>query len=143
MREVPLYLFHMKLRVGRFLMREVPLYLFHKERPLPDRGLPPCLLKHDTPKNITRVERERECCIDRLLVRIHFVIETIWWTGLASWASEFPMKVTLHLLFPRRKQPPETFSRDLQTRDLKSPKQVATFVAKSAVTAAALGMELL
>ena len=28
---------------------------------------------------------EREFFIDNLLVRIHFIIETIWWTGLAPW----------------------------------------------------------
>jgi len=28
--------------------------------------------------------------IDNLLVRIHFIIEMIWWTGLAPWEFEFP-----------------------------------------------------
>jgi len=28
---------------------------------------------------------EREFFIDNLLVRIHFIIEMIWWTGLAPW----------------------------------------------------------
>jgi len=28
---------------------------------------------------------EREFYIDNLLVRIHFIIEMIWWTGLAPW----------------------------------------------------------
>ena len=28
---------------------------------------------------------ERDFVIDNLLVRIHFVIEMIWWTGLAPW----------------------------------------------------------
>ena len=28
--------------------------------------------------------------IDNLLVRIHFIIELIWWTGLAPWEIEFP-----------------------------------------------------
>ena len=37
-------------------------------------------------------QRERECFIDNLLVRIHFIIEMIWWTGLAPWEfeSSFP-----------------------------------------------------
>ena len=26
-----------------------------------------------------------ECFIDNLLVRIHFFIEMVWWTGLAPW----------------------------------------------------------
>ena len=29
--------------------------------------------------------REREFCIDNLLVQIHLIIEMIWWTGLAPW----------------------------------------------------------
>jgi len=28
--------------------------------------------------------------IDNLLVRLLFIIETIWWTGLAPWNFEFP-----------------------------------------------------
>ena len=31
---------------------------------------------------------EREFFIDNLLVRIHFIIEMIWWTGLAPWEFE-------------------------------------------------------
>ena len=31
--------------------------------------------------------RERKV-IDNLLVRIHFIIEMIWWTGLAPWEFE-------------------------------------------------------
>ena len=33
---------------------------------------------------------EREFFIDNLLVRIHFIIEMIRWTGLAPWEIEFP-----------------------------------------------------
>jgi len=33
--------------------------------------------------------REREFFIDNLLVRIHFIIVMIRWTGLASWEFEF------------------------------------------------------
>ena len=33
---------------------------------------------------------ERGFYIDNLLVRIHFIIEMIWWTGLAPWDFEFP-----------------------------------------------------
>jgi len=32
-----------------------------------------------------RRSTEREFCIDNLQVRIHFIIEMIWWTGLAQW----------------------------------------------------------
>ena len=36
-----------------------------------------------------RRSSEREFLIDKLLVRIRFIIEMIWWTGLAPW--EVPM----------------------------------------------------
>ena len=34
-------------------------------------------------------EREREYFIDNLLVRVHFIIETIRWTGVALGEFEF------------------------------------------------------
>jgi len=37
----------------------------------------------------------REFFIDNLLVRIHFIIEMIWWTGLAPWEFEFPFPGSL------------------------------------------------
>ena len=40
-------------------------------------------------------QREREFFIDNLLVRIHFIIEIIWWTGLAPWEFEFPFPGSL------------------------------------------------
>jgi len=40
-------------------------------------------------------QTQRECFIDNLLVRIHFIIEMIWWTGLAPWEFEFPFPVSL------------------------------------------------
>ena len=36
------------------------------------------------------ITRERDFFIDNLLVRIHFFVEMIWWTGLAPWEFEFP-----------------------------------------------------
>ena len=36
-----------------------------------------------------RQSRERELWIDNLLVRIHYIIEMIRWTGLAPWEFEF------------------------------------------------------
>ena len=44
---------------------------------------------------------ERNFFMDNLLVRIHFVIETIWWTGLAPWESEFPFPGSLISTFQR------------------------------------------
>jgi hypothetical protein len=38
---------------------------------------------------VSNPEREGEFFIDKLLVRILFIIETIWWTGLTLWDFEF------------------------------------------------------
>jgi hypothetical protein len=35
-------------------------------------------------------EGERESFLENLLVQIQFIIEMIWWTGLAPWEFEFP-----------------------------------------------------
>jgi len=40
--------------------------------------------------NLTAQGPEREFFIDNLLVRIHFIIVMIRWTGLAPWEFEFP-----------------------------------------------------
>ena len=42
--------------------------------------------------------------IDNLLIRIHFIIEMIWWTGLAPWEFEspFPGSLTSTFLVSRR-----------------------------------------
>ena len=42
---------------------------------------------------------ERDFFIDNLLVRIHFIIEMIWWTGLAPWEFEFPFPGSLTSTF--------------------------------------------
>jgi len=42
---------------------------------------------------------EGEFVIDNLLVRIHFIIEMIWWTGLAPWVFEFPFPGSLTATF--------------------------------------------
>ena len=36
-----------------------------------------------------------EFFIDNLQARIHFIIEMIWWTGLAPWVFEFPFPGSL------------------------------------------------
>ena len=43
-------------------------------------------------KRAARARRgaEREFFIDNLMVRIHFIIVMIRWTGLAPWEFEFP-----------------------------------------------------
>ena len=42
---------------------------------------------------------EREFFIDNLLVRIHFIIVMIRWTGLAPWELEFPFPGSLTFTF--------------------------------------------
>jgi len=42
---------------------------------------------------------EREFFIDNLLVRIHFMIVMIRWTGLALWEFEFPFPGSLTSTF--------------------------------------------
>jgi len=42
---------------------------------------------------------EREFFIDNLLVRIHFSIVMIRWTGLAQWKFEFPFPGSLTSTF--------------------------------------------
>jgi len=62
-------------------------------------------LKYEPPPpgaaNTNRVirEREREFFIDNLLVRIHFIIVMIRWTGLAPWEFEFPFPGSLTSTF--------------------------------------------
>ena len=53
-----------------------------------------------TPEKIDKV-REREIFIDNLLVRIHFIIVMIRWTGLAPWEFQgrVPSRVLLFFFF--------------------------------------------
>jgi len=44
---------------------------------------------------------EREFFIDNLLVRIHFIIGMIRWTGLASWEFEFPLQENIAMTLER------------------------------------------
>ena len=60
---------------------------------LPPTPLPPTQTVDRTKwithtKWTTHTRIEREFFIDNLLVRIHFIIEMIWWTGLAPWEFE-------------------------------------------------------
>jgi len=48
---------------------------------------------------VKSLQRERECFIDNLLVRIHFIIVMIRWTGLAPWEFEFPFPGSLASTF--------------------------------------------
>ena len=68
-----------------FLMSEVPLYFNC------------CTAALDTPA------QEREFFFDNLLVRIHFIIVMIRWTGLAPWEFEFPFPSSFLPSTQRRK----------------------------------------
>jgi len=48
------------------------------------------------------VPRQREFFIDNLLVRIHFIIVMMRWTGIAPWEFEFPIPGSLTPTFPPR-----------------------------------------
>ena len=66
--------------IGRFLTKIVPSsYTF-------------CFTKPQSPPPYRKT-----FLIDNLLVQIHFIIETIWWTSLAPWEFEFPFQVTFYL----------------------------------------------
>ena len=49
----------------------------------------------------TPANRVREFFIDNLLVRVHFIIVMIRWTGLAPWEFEFPFPGSLTSTFRR------------------------------------------
>ena len=44
-------------------------------------------------------QREGTFFIDNLLVRIHFIIVMLGWTGLAPWEFEFPFPGSLAFTF--------------------------------------------
>ena len=56
------------------------------------------------PKDRLPLLREEET-LHNLLVRIHFIIVMIWWTGFAPWEFEFPfpgsLTSTFHAPAPR------------------------------------------
>ena len=54
-----------------------------------------------------RVTSEREFFIDNLLVRIRFIIEMIWWTGLAPWEFEFPFSGSLRVTSCLKRSSPD------------------------------------
>ena len=63
-----------------------------------ERGTPVARLPGAVP-GLFLLKREREIFIDNLLVRIHFIIVTIRWTGLAPWEFEFPFPGSLTSTF--------------------------------------------
>ena len=69
------------------------------------------MMLHDT-----TVPPEREFFIDNLLVRIHFIIVTIRWTGLAPWEFEFPFPGSLTSTFLRQRPKASTVNPTGQSR---------------------------
>ena len=83
-----------------FLMSEVPLYRYspHADHQAVIADLIKPLL--DAPP----LAMDYEFFTDDLLVRIHFIIVMMRWTGLAPWIFEFPFPGCLTALEP----PPQT-----------------------------------
>ena len=59
----------------------------------------------------------REFFIDNLLVRVLFVIEMMWWTGLAPWEFEFPLPGSLTSTFHEIQPHQKVNSRSYRTRE--------------------------
>ena len=57
------------------------------------------VIKKRREAHLHREGTEREFFIDNLLVRIHFIIVMIRWTGLAPWDFEFPFPGSLTSTF--------------------------------------------
>ena len=49
---------------------------------------------------MVRTPPKRDLFVGNLLVRIRFIIEMIWWTGLAPWDFKFPFSGSLISTFP-------------------------------------------
>ena len=59
--------------------------------------------KHYTMHMLRNDQRSfREFFVDNLLVRVHCIIEMIWWTGLAPWELECPFLGSLISTFLKR-----------------------------------------
>ena len=75
--------------------RNVDSWLPKKRNSTPPHGTRP-VLNH--PVDAVELKRERKFLIDNLLVRIHYVMVTFRWTGLAQWEFEFPFPGSLSYL---------------------------------------------
>ena len=85
-----------------FIISEVLLYARGASTPFTGRTVTDI----GTSCTLQRLLEEREFLIDNLLVRVHFIIVMIRWTGLAAWEFEFPFPGSLTSTFlgvpPRR-----------------------------------------
>jgi len=55
---------------------------------------------HTLSLSLSRFGKRESFFIDDLLVRVHFIIVMIRWTGLAPWEFEFPFSGSLTSTFP-------------------------------------------
>ena len=78
-------------------------------------------------------ETEREFFIDNLLVRIYFILEMIWWTGLTPWEFEFsfPGSRISTFLEPRSKSKAQSAMALLERLDLISQRVFIKSFSKS------------
>ena len=80
-------------------MREVPLYRFTVAFPHGDDTCYIAMCYPYTYADLQRFLAGTQRVIDNLLVRIHFTIVMIRWTGLAPWELEFPFPGSLTATF--------------------------------------------
>ena len=77
-----------------------PIHIFKKVSCLQTIPKLTCWVCGTRPSTLERRRfAERELFIDNLLVRIHFIIVMIRWTGLAPWEFEFPFPGSLTSTF--------------------------------------------
>ena len=62
------------------------------------------------PTRTSKACRERDFFVDNLLIRIHFIIIMIRWTGLAPWEFEFPFTGSLTSTFLSHKNAPPLYA---------------------------------
>ena len=74
----------------------IPEGVFPIDEVLDERGAPPRLRQ---PRQVRDLIGEREFFIGNLFVRIHFIIEMIWWIDLAPWEFESPFPGSLMSTF--------------------------------------------
>ena len=74
--------------------------------------------KRSVPDWHRHVQKEKKILVDNLLVRIHFIIKMIEWTGPASWAIEFPFPGSLISTFLDVEQnvPSASLNKEIQLR---------------------------
>ena len=70
------------------------------------------------PAKLAEAKKEGEFIINHLLVRIHFIIEVIWWTGLAPREYEFPFPGSFISTYLKSKIDLEEFAAEVGVLDM-------------------------